>query len=113
VTVPRVAEVSFAARFCGPRAGARWRPVGGAVDARPSVADRDGLVLPEVVWAALDCPSGFAIGAGDTVVVLGRMAARVVARPRAGVAYRLLAWQEGPPQGRRRPAGSALLGAQA
>jgi hypothetical protein len=75
----------------------------------PSVADRDGLVLPEVVWAALDCPSGFAIGAGDTVVVLGRMAARVVARPRAGVAYRLLAWREGPPQGRRRPAGSALL----
>ena len=50
-----------------------------------------------------------AIGAGDAVVVLGRMAARVVARPRAGVAYRLLAWREGPPQGRRRPAGSALL----
>jgi hypothetical protein len=70
-------------------------------------------VLPEVVWAALDRSSGFAIGAGDTVVVLGRMAARVVARPRAGVAYRLLAWQEGPLQGRRRPAGSALLGAQA
>jgi hypothetical protein len=76
-----------------------------------SVADGDGLVAPEVVWAALDCPSGFAGGAGDTVMVLGRMAARVVARPRAGVAHRVLAWREGPPQGRRRPAGSALLDA--
>jgi hypothetical protein len=74
-----------------------------------SVAAGDGLVAPEVVWAALDCPSGFASGAGDTVMVLGRMAARVVARPRAGVAHRVLAWREGPPQGRRRPAGSALL----
>jgi hypothetical protein len=78
----------------------------------PSVADQDGLVLPEVVWAALDCPGGFAAGVGDSVMVLGRMAARVLARPRAGTAYCLVAWREGPPDGRKLPAGSALLDGQ-
>jgi hypothetical protein len=93
--------------FPGPVSGsglwaAPWTP-------HDSVADQDGLVLPAVVWAALDCPSGFAAGAGDTVMVLGRMAARVVARPQAGTAYCVAAWPEGPPDGRRRPGGSALL----
>jgi hypothetical protein len=72
------------------------------------VADRDGLVAPEVVWAALDCPGGLAV-MGDAVVVLGRMAARVLARPRAGTPYCLVAWPDGPPDGRKLPAGSALL----
>jgi hypothetical protein len=94
--------------FPGPMSGgdlwaAPWIP-------DPSVADQDGLVTPAVVWAALDCPSGFAAGVGDTTMVLGRMAARVLARPRAGTAYCLLAWRGGPASGRRRPAGSALLG---
>jgi hypothetical protein len=93
--------------FPGPVSGtqlwaAPWTP-------DSSVAGQDGLVVPEVVWAALDCPSGFAAGAGDTVMVLGRMAARVVARPQAGTAYCAVAWREGPPEGRKRPAGSALL----
>ena len=74
-----------------------------------SVADRDGLVMPAVVWAALDCPSGFAAGVGGTVMVLGRMAARVLARPRAGAEYCLVAWRAGAADGRRRPAASALL----
>jgi hypothetical protein len=74
----------------------------------PSVADLDGLVAPEVVWAALDCPGGLAV-MGDAVVVLGRMAARVLARPRAGTPYCLVAWPDGAPDGRKRPAGSALL----
>jgi hypothetical protein len=74
----------------------------------PSVADRDGLVAPAVVWAALDCPGGLAV-MGDAVVVLGRMAARVLARPRAGTPYCLVAWPDGAPDGRKRPAGSALL----
>ena len=49
-----------------------------------TVADADGRVRPEVVWAALDCPSGFA--ACETGKLLGRMAARVLALPRAGAA---------------------------
>jgi hypothetical protein len=95
--------------FSGPLPGgelwaAPWTP-------DPSVADQDGLVEPAVVWAALDCPSGFAAGVGETVMVLGRMAARVLARPRAGTTYCLVAWRGGPAAGRKRPAGSALLDA--
>jgi hypothetical protein len=44
--------------------------------------------------------------------VLGRMAARVLARPRAGRAYCLVAWRGGPAAGRKQPAGSALLDAR-
>jgi hypothetical protein len=77
----------------------------------PSVAGPDGLVAPEVVWAALDCPGGVAV-MGDAVAVLGRMAARVLARPHPGRSYHLVAWPAGAPEGRRRPAGSALLDGQ-
>jgi hypothetical protein len=95
--------------FSGPSHGdlwvAPWTP-------DPSIADEDGQVVPEVVWAALDCPSGFAAGAADAVMVLGRMAARVLARPRAGTPYCLVAWPDGGPDGRKRPAGSALLDGQ-
>ena len=42
-------------------------------------------------------------------MVLGRMAARVLARPRADTAYCLVAWRGGPAAGRKQPAGSALL----
>jgi uncharacterized OsmC-like protein len=44
-------------------------------------------------------------------MVLGRMAARVLARPRADTAYCLVAWRGGPAAGRKQPAGSALLDA--
>jgi hypothetical protein len=93
--------------FPGPLPGgdlwaAPWTP-------DPSVADQDGLVEPAVVWAALDCPSGFAAGVGDTtMMVLGRMAARVLTRPRADTTYCLVAWRGGPAAGRKQPAGSAL-----
>jgi hypothetical protein len=95
--------------FPGPASGsdlwaAPWTP-------DPSVADRDGLVAPEVVWAALDCPGGLAVS-GGSVAVLGRMAAQVLARPRAGTAYCLVAWRDGPQDGRKLPAGSALLDGQ-
>lgn len=80
----------------------------------PSVAGPDGRVWPEVVWAALDCPSGIAAGsaaelAPDTVVVLGQMTATVAALPNAGDECRVVAWPLGL-QGRKRTAGSALLG---
>jgi hypothetical protein len=93
--------------FPGPVAGsdlwaAPWTP-------DPSVADQDGLVVSPVVWAALDCPSGFAAGVGDLVMVLGRMAARMMKRPCAGTPYCVVAWRAGPAEGRKRPAGSALL----
>lgn len=98
--------------FPGPVAGrslwaAPWTP-------DPSVAGADGMVRPEVVWAALDCPSGIAAAeaAGlpaDLSILLGRMTASLAARPRAGDRCRVLAWPGGR-DGRKLAASSALLG---
>lgn len=79
-----------------------------------TVRDADGRVRPEVVWAALDCPSGIAaaeaaaVPAG-TAVVLGRMAATVGGLPRPGDRCRVVAWPLAG-DGRKLRAGSALLG---
>jgi hypothetical protein len=80
-----------------------------------SVTAADGRVRPEVVWAALDCPSGIAAGEAaelpaDTAALLGRMTASVTARPRPGEECRVLAWPMGR-DGRKLAAGSALLDA--
>ena len=80
----------------------------------PSVGGLDGQVRNEVVWAALDCPSGVAAAEAAAVpagtpVLLGQMTARLGARPRIGTEYRLVAWLLGR-DGRKLTAGSALLG---
>jgi hypothetical protein len=76
-------------------------------------------VRPEVVWAALDCPSGIAAAeaAGldgepgwDTAILLGRMTATILAaRPAVGDPCRVIAWPERR-DGRKLTAGSALIG---
>ncbi len=78
----------------------------------PSVAGPDGLARAEIVWAALDCPSGIAAAeaAGlDTAILLGRMTARLGARPEIGQQCRVIAWPAGR-DGRKLIARSALLG---
>jgi hypothetical protein len=79
-----------------------------------SVAGPDGRVWPEVVWAALDCPSGLAAAAAaelaaDTAVVLGQMTANLAALPNVGDECHLVAWPLGR-EGRKLTAGAALLG---
>jgi hypothetical protein len=98
--------------FPGPVAGrplwaAPWTP-------DPSVTDASGRVRPEVVWAALDCPSGIAAAeaadlAQDTAILLGQMTASLAVLPIAGDPYRVIAWP-GERDGRKLTAGSALLG---
>jgi hypothetical protein len=98
--------------FPGPLAGkplwaAAWSP-------DPSVTGAGGRVRPEVVWAALDCPSGIAAAdaaglARDTVILLGRMTASLAALPAAGDDCLVIAWP-GRSDGRKLRAGSALLG---
>jgi hypothetical protein len=98
--------------FPGPVAGrplwaAPWTP-------DRSVTDAGGRVWPEVVWAALDCPSGIAAAeaadlARDTAILLGQMTASVAVLPVAGGQYRVIAWPGGR-DGRKLTAGSALLG---
>jgi len=80
----------------------------------PSVTGAGGRVRPEVVWAALDCPSGIAAAeaAGlsqDTAILLGRMTASLPALPAPGDECVVIAWPTGR-DGRKLLAGSALLG---
>jgi hypothetical protein len=51
-------------------------------------ADDDGTVLPEFVWAALDCPGYFALhGADGRLAFLARQQSTIRIPPRAGVEY--------------------------
>jgi hypothetical protein len=73
-----------------------------------------GLIAPEIVWAALDCPGG--VGAWMTkpiveaIGLLGRMTADIARRPAPGEACVALGWRLGV-EGRKVFAGSALYSA--
>ena len=76
-----------------------------------SVADDDGFVLPEVLWAALDCPSWFAHAAFEPFEgrpLLGRLAAEILERPRAGDRVVSVAWPSSR-DGRKIYSGAALF----
>ena len=82
----------------------------------PRLAAEDGLIAPEFLWSALDCPTGYASshdresGSYDrTPILLGRMSARIEARPRPGERCVITAWETGR-DGRKRVAEAALHG---
>ena len=82
----------------------------------PTLAADDGLVAPEFLWAALDCPTGYASSANQesggcdrTPLLLGRMSARIEARPRPGERCVITAWATGR-DGRKRMAEAAAHG---
>lgn len=103
--------------FVGPLAGGPFRKTGtlaGAWVPFAGLAGGDGRVASEFLWAALDCPSGFACIAAnqpgiDELILLGRMSARIDERPRPGDRCVLTAWPTGR-DGRKLFASSALLG---
>lgn len=79
-----------------------------AIDA--SLAGTDGVVGPELVWAALDCVGYFAVGSPEyPVALLGRMTAEVSSAPRVGEKCVVLGWSEGR-DGRKLNAGTAVFG---
>ena len=59
------------------------------------LADDDGLTRPEFVWAALDCPSAFALRMDNAPVLLGRFTAEVYRRPAPGERLIVAAWRDG------------------
>ena len=64
---------------------------------------------PENVWAAIDCPGAYAVGAeGRGETVLGRMAARVLRVPDVGARCVVVSWPLGE-DGRKLFAGTALF----
>jgi len=66
-------------------------------------------VGPEFVWAAIDCPGAYAVGAeGRGDIVLGRMTARVDRVPEAGEECVVISWPLDE-DGRKLYAGTALF----
>lgn len=102
--------------FAGPLGRKSWNasPVYAATwTPDPSLAAEDGLIAPEFLWSALDCPTGYATshdresGSIDrTPILLGRMSARIEARPRPGERCVITAWETGR-DGRKRVAEAA------
>jgi hypothetical protein len=83
-----------------------------------NLASEDGAVASESIWAALDCPTGFAgVGArhlgmsGAETILLGRMSARIDRRPYPGDRCIIVAWPTGR-DGRKLFANSALLSSE-
>ena len=81
-----------------------------------TLAGEDGAVAGEFIWAALDCPTGFAAASarhlgmtGAEAILLGRMSARIEGRPYPGDRCVIVAWPTGR-DGRKLFANSALLG---
>ena len=82
----------------------------------PTLTAEDGLIAPEFLWSALDCPTGYASsydrqsGRFDrTPILLGRMSARIEARPRPGERCVITAGEAGR-DGRKRVAEAAAYG---
>jgi len=81
-----------------------WVPDGSLVDPR-------GDVRPEFLWAALDCPSGWAaiIAGAGVPTLLGELTAHLLAPVRVGERCVVMGWALGG-EGRKRLAGAAILG---
>ena len=92
--------------FAGPIEGndivaAPWTP-------GEDLAGPDGFILPEFVWASLDCPGAFAFGRDANPMVLGTMAAEVLAPLVAGEQCVVIGWPLSS-NGRKHISGTALF----
>ncbi len=101
---------------CGPARGddglhCLSGPVAGRADRVWAVGWTPEVAAPEIVWAALDCPSaGPVTEPGSAPHVLGRIAARIERLPEAGAPHAVMSWPRGL-DGRRKHTGSALVDA--
>jgi hypothetical protein len=105
---------------CGParEAGSGLRLFAGPVPgtnmvAAPWIPDASlgarGLVSPEFIWAALDCPGAFSFEPSEgTALLLGEIAASLRAPVLAGERYVVVGWETGR-DGRRHYTGTALF----
>jgi len=104
---------------CGPRRtdglGLRPAQVGDVYATtwtpRDDVAD-GGRVRDEFVWAALDCPGGWALmQTGEAPILLGRLAVSITGDVRAGRPHVVLAWRRAERDGRKNFAATAVCDA--
>jgi hypothetical protein len=100
---------------CGPERDDGLRIFPGPVEGREGVVAAPWTpeeVRPEIIWAALDCPSGWAVDDFQRQgVLLGRMAAVIHELPTVGERHVVIGWPVGE-DGRKRHAGSALFSAE-
>jgi len=80
---------------------APWMP-------RPGLADENGKVKPEFIWASLDCPGYFAVAASAKPMLLGRLTLECERELYSGTDCTVLAWSLGQ-EGRKYYAGTALF----
>ena len=72
-----------------------------------TVADDEGFVRPEFIWAALDCPGYFAAAVNAGMALLGRMSAILHRRVRVGEPLIITGWPI-ETEGRKNHVGTAL-----
>ena len=95
--------------FVGQVEGGPAGLVAGAWTPHESFAGEDGLVRPEVIWAALDCPGSVAwVVQGGGGGLLGTMTAEILRRPASGEDCIVLAWPL-ERSGRKSLSGTALF----
>jgi len=88
---------------------APWRPGAG-------LAAADGRIASEFIWSALDCPTAYTLtpvlqqSEPPAMILLGRMAVRIDARPMPGEKCVIMAWMVAA-EGRKLLAEAALLNA--
>jgi hypothetical protein len=79
----------------------------------PELANADGVLPTELVWAALDCPTSAPVAndwqaeGGFLPIVLARFATRILAPVEAGREHTIVSWRIAV-DGRKRHAGAAL-----
>ncbi len=72
-------------------------------------ADESGYIKSAFLWSALDCPGSYALmGDAYRPMALGRMTARIEARPRPGERLVVVGWPL-PREGRKQFSGTALF----
>lgn len=73
-----------------------------------SLADSEGNVKPEFIWAVLDCPGAVAAAGGELLpILLGRMALKTISNVEAGKDYIVIGWLISS-EGRKYHTGTAL-----
>jgi len=74
-----------------------------------SWADADGMLLPEMLWTALDCPGQFAFLADDVFTgMLGRLTTEIYLPVKAGESFLVTGWRIGT-EGKKNFAGTAVF----
>lgn len=95
----------FAGRLDGKNiVAAPWNP-------DKTLADAEGIIRPEFIWAALDCPGAFAVSSEKLPrIVLGVLAVKILNKIFAGEEMVVVGWEIGD-EGRKAHAATAVFSA--